>query len=76
MLTIAAGVFHMDLASFILASIVARAMRFYLVAALLYWFWRADPRFHRAALEPGDHCFPGRSRIARLCRREVSVLKR
>jgi membrane protein DedA with SNARE-associated domain len=40
-LTIAAGVFKMDLVSFILASIVARAMRFYLVAGLLYWF--GDP---------------------------------
>jgi hypothetical protein len=28
----------MRLAPFVLASIVARAMRFYLVAALLYWF--------------------------------------
>ena len=28
----------MSLGPFILASIVARAMRFYLVAALLYWF--------------------------------------
>ncbi|MBO0739889.1 MAG: DedA family protein [Hyphomicrobiaceae bacterium] len=37
-LTIAAGVFKMSLGSFILASIVARAMRFYLVAGLLYWF--------------------------------------
>lgn len=37
-LTIAAGVFHMSIVPFILASIVARAMRFYLVAALLYWF--------------------------------------
>jgi membrane protein YqaA with SNARE-associated domain len=37
-LTIAAGVFKMSLGPFILASIVARAMRFYLVAALLYWF--------------------------------------
>lgn len=37
-LTIAAGVFHMSLGPFILASIVARAMRFYLVAALLYSF--------------------------------------
>jgi membrane protein YqaA with SNARE-associated domain len=36
--TIAAGVAHMDLLSFIGASIIARAMRFYLVAALLYWF--------------------------------------
>ncbi|WP_068462829.1 YqaA family protein [Hyphomicrobium sulfonivorans] len=36
--TIAAGVAHMDLMAFIGASIVARAMRFYLVAALLYFF--------------------------------------
>lgn len=35
--TIAAGVGHMDLLSFIGASIVARAMRFYLVAGLLYF---------------------------------------
>jgi membrane protein YqaA with SNARE-associated domain len=37
-LTILAGATHMDLAAFVLASIVARAMRFYLVAGLLYWF--------------------------------------
>jgi membrane protein YqaA with SNARE-associated domain len=37
-LTIGAGVFKMRLGPFVLASIVARAMRFYLVAALLYWF--------------------------------------
>jgi membrane protein YqaA with SNARE-associated domain len=37
-LTIAAGAFKMDLVAFVLASIVARAMRFYLVAALLFWF--------------------------------------
>jgi membrane protein YqaA with SNARE-associated domain len=36
--TIAAGVAKMDLGAFIGASIVARAMRFYLVAALLYFF--------------------------------------
>ncbi|MBA2126245.1 cytochrome b [Hyphomicrobium methylovorum] len=35
--TIAAGVGHMDLLSFIGASIVARAMRFYIVAGLLYF---------------------------------------
>jgi membrane protein YqaA with SNARE-associated domain len=35
--TIAAGVGHMNLLSFIGASIVARAMRFFLVAALLYF---------------------------------------
>jgi membrane protein YqaA with SNARE-associated domain len=37
-LTIAAGAFKMSFGPFILASIVARAMRFYLVAGLLYWF--------------------------------------
>lgn len=40
-LTIAAGVFGMNLVAFVLASIVARSMRFYLVAGLLYWF--GDP---------------------------------
>ena len=37
-LTISAGFFKMSVVPFILASIVARAMRFYLVAALLFWF--------------------------------------
>jgi membrane protein YqaA with SNARE-associated domain len=37
-LTILAGATHMNLLAFIAASIVARAMRFYLVAGLLYWF--------------------------------------
>lgn len=37
-LTIAAGAFHMELVPFVLASIVARAMRFYPVSGLLYWF--------------------------------------
>jgi membrane protein YqaA with SNARE-associated domain len=37
-LTIVAGATQMNLLAFIAASIVARAMRFYLVAALLYWF--------------------------------------
>lgn len=36
--TIAAGVAKMDLFWFIFASIIARAMRFYLVAGLLYFF--------------------------------------
>jgi membrane protein YqaA with SNARE-associated domain len=36
-LTILAGATHMNLIAFVLASIAARAMRFYLVAALLYW---------------------------------------
>ena len=37
-LTIAAGVAHMAIVPFMIASIIARAMRFYLVAGLLYWF--------------------------------------
>ncbi len=37
-LTITAGVTHMPLVPFMLASVVARAMRFYLVAGLLYYF--------------------------------------
>jgi membrane protein YqaA with SNARE-associated domain len=37
-LTIAAGVAKMNLGWFIAASVVARAMRFYLVAGLLYFF--------------------------------------
>jgi membrane protein YqaA with SNARE-associated domain len=36
--TIAAGVAKMDLFAFVGASIIARAMRFYLVAGLLYYF--------------------------------------
>lgn len=38
LLTITAGVTHMPLIPFLLASVVARAMRFFLVSALLYWF--------------------------------------
>lgn len=37
-LTITAGVTKMPLLEFMLASVIARAMRFFLVAALLYWF--------------------------------------
>lgn len=37
-LTITAGATHMPVAPFIMASLIARAMRFFMVAALLYWF--------------------------------------
>ena len=37
-LTITAGVTHMPLLEFMLASVIARAMRFYLVAGLLFFF--------------------------------------
>jgi len=50
--TIAAGVAKMDLLAFIGASIVARAMRFYLVAGLLYFFGQPIREFieHRLTL--------------------------
>lgn len=38
LITIAAGAFHFDLGEFTVASFVARAMRFFLVAALLWKF--------------------------------------
>ena len=38
LLTIAAGVAHMDILAFIGASIIARALRFFIVATLLYFF--------------------------------------
>ncbi|MDP1639607.1 MAG: YqaA family protein [Hyphomicrobium sp.] len=50
--TIAAGVAKMDLLAFVGASIIARAMRFYLVAALLYFFGQPIREFieHRLML--------------------------
>jgi membrane protein YqaA with SNARE-associated domain len=44
-LTIAAGVAHMELIPFILASILARALRFFIVAALLYFFGEPIRKF-------------------------------
>jgi len=38
LITIASGVAHFDLALFIGASIVSRSLRFFLLAALLWWF--------------------------------------
>ena len=38
LLTITAGVTQMAIVPFVIASIIARSMRFFLVAALLYWF--------------------------------------
>lgn len=38
LLTITAGAAHMNLLAFMGASVIARAMRFFLVAGLLYWF--------------------------------------
>ena len=52
LVTIAAGVAHMDVWLFIVASISARAMRFFLVAGLLYWFGQPIRAFieHRLTL--------------------------
>jgi membrane protein YqaA with SNARE-associated domain len=44
-LTIAAGVSHMDLVAFVLASVVARAMRFFIVAGLLFFFGEPIRKF-------------------------------
>ena len=38
LVTIASGVAHFDLAAFVGASIVSRSLRFFLLAALLWWF--------------------------------------
>jgi membrane protein YqaA with SNARE-associated domain len=38
LVTIASGAFKFDLLTFVLASIVSRSLRFFLLAALLWWF--------------------------------------
>lgn len=38
LVTIAAGVAHFDLIAFVCASIISRSIRFFLLAALLWWF--------------------------------------
>ncbi len=45
LITIASGVAHFDLASFVAASIVSRSLRFFLVAALLWWLGDAAREF-------------------------------
>jgi membrane protein YqaA with SNARE-associated domain len=45
LITIASGVAHFDLASFIGASIISRSLRFFLLAALLWQFGDAARRF-------------------------------
>ena len=45
LITIASGVAHFDLAAFIGASIVSRSLRFFLVAALLWYFGETARRF-------------------------------
>ncbi len=45
LITIASGVAQFDLASFIGASIISRSLRFFLVAALLWWFGDAVRNF-------------------------------
>jgi membrane protein YqaA with SNARE-associated domain len=38
LVTVASGVAHFDLAAFVGASIISRSIRFFLIAALLWWF--------------------------------------
>jgi membrane protein YqaA with SNARE-associated domain len=45
LLTIASGALRFDLATFTVASIVSRSLRFFLVAALLWWFGEPIRRF-------------------------------
>ena len=45
LITIAAGAFHFDLLKFSVASVIARGMRFFLVAALLWKFGRPIQKF-------------------------------
>jgi len=45
LITIASGVAHFDLASFVGASIISRSLRFFLLALLLWWFGDAARRF-------------------------------
>ena len=58
LVTITSGALHFDLVAFGLASIVSRAVRFFLVAALLYFFGPhdfTDTCLHRAAIDPSHH---------------------
>src|SRR5947199_4094038 len=45
LITIASGVAHFDLIAFVAASIVSRSLRFFLLAALLWWFGDAARTF-------------------------------
>ena len=45
LITIASGVAHFDLVAFVAASIVSRSLRFFLLAALLWWFGPAVREF-------------------------------
>jgi membrane protein YqaA with SNARE-associated domain len=45
LITIASGVAHFDFVTFVGASIISRGLRFFLVAALLWWFGDAARRF-------------------------------
>ena len=45
LVTIASGVAHFDLLAFIGASIVSRSLRFFLIAAVLWWFGDAARDF-------------------------------
>ena len=45
LVTIAAGVTHFDLMTFVAASVISRSIRFFFLAALLWWFGPAVREF-------------------------------
>ncbi len=49
-ITIASGVFRLDLTTFVVASLLSRSARFFLVAGLLWWFGPPIRRFVEANL--------------------------
>ena len=51
-ITIASGVTRLDLLVFVVASVLARSLRFFLVAALLWWFGPPIRRFLDRYLGP------------------------
>ena len=55
LLTITAGAVHMNLVAFMGASVIARAMRFFLVAGAALLVRRTDPGFHRTATDAGHY---------------------
>jgi membrane protein YqaA with SNARE-associated domain len=59
LVTITAGALHFDLAAFILASIVSRAVRFYLVAGLIWKFGEPIRIFIEKRLELVTTAFLG-----------------
>ena len=72
LITIASGVAHFDLLSFIVASIVSRSLRFFLLAGLLWWFGDFAREFIERRSDTGDNDIR-RSACRRFCGAALSV---